>query len=313
LRHFATPESKDSDDPLIWIFSKFEGDPRITSISQVAAQNYLYSPTCEDGSRNWDMEDKLADLEGMAASVWPFLAGGFTNLQKRAPIRKAVALFAAVLHLRHPRMLVEVGRLHERLVTLFKTFPKDANGNPCIAVVDHQGVRVPFDASDWPQYKIASPDQKHKIFVDNINQHAASCAEILLKKRWSVVFSDASLFITSDTPLALSNSGQETFGLNTPGTIVSLPLSPTRILIIDDRHDQPTVNTTRLRSASLRLSISSHGRAANVLCSPLALPIRYVQKCSPVKYERDVVEGRVLRYPRSPRREVLLWTNPAHV
>jgi len=239
LRHFATPESKDSDDPLIWIFSKFEGDPRITSIAQIAAQNYLYSPTCEDGSRNWDMEDKLADLEGMAASVWPFLAGGFTDLQKRAPIRKAVALFAAVLHLRHPRMLVEVGRIHERLVTLFKSFPKDANGNPCIAFVDHQGVRVPFDASDWPQYKIASPDQKHKIFVDNINQHATSCAEILLKKRWSVVFSDAPLFITSDTPLALSNSGQEIFGLSTPGTIVSLPLSPTRILIMDDRHDQP--------------------------------------------------------------------------
>ena len=77
------------------------------------------------------------------------------------------------------------------------------------------------------------------MFIDSLNQHATWCAEILLKKRWSVVFSERPLFITTDTPVAINNCSRATFGLETPGTLISVPLSPTRILLMDDRHDQP--------------------------------------------------------------------------
>ncbi|MGH6629765.1 MAG: hypothetical protein ACREB3_08545, partial [Burkholderiales bacterium] len=45
--------------------------------------------------------------------------------------------------------------------------------------------------------------------------------------------------ITTDTPVSIVNRSHETSGLKTPGTVVAIPLSPTRILLMDDRLDQP--------------------------------------------------------------------------
>jgi len=239
LRHFATPESKDNKEPLVWIFSKDEGDPLLTGVTQVAAMNYLYSPKRRDGTRLWDMEEKLASLEGVVAPLWPLLADGFIDLHKEKMIQKAVALFVAILHLRHPRMLREIAKIHAQLVEVFDSFPKDEHGNPLVAEVEHKGVRRRLDTSNWHQYKDAGHSDKHQMFVDSISPNAIHCAEILMKKRWSVVFSEGPAFITTDTPVAISNHTRNVFGLDTSGTIVSFPLSPTRVLLMDDEHDQP--------------------------------------------------------------------------
>jgi len=63
-------------------------------------------------------------------------------------------------------------------------------------------------------------------------------AKMLLKKRWSVVFADKELFITSDKPVGVRHMTREVFGFGTSGAVISFPLSPTRILMMDDQHHE---------------------------------------------------------------------------
>ena len=61
LRYFATQETRMSRQPKVWVLSKHEGDPMLTSIRNVAHQRYLYSPRDEAGKRLWDLEGKFAE------------------------------------------------------------------------------------------------------------------------------------------------------------------------------------------------------------------------------------------------------------
>ena len=129
--------------------------------------------------------------------------------------------------------------MHSQLVSFFETIPKDADGNPLVAEIDHRGKLRPFDASGYAEYRSAGPEKLRHVFVDDIRTNAKWFAEAILEKRWSVVFAEEPVFITTDTPVAIVNRTRERFGIKTPGTILSLPLSPTRVLLMDDRLDQP--------------------------------------------------------------------------
>jgi hypothetical protein len=224
---------------LVWAFSKDAGEPLLTSVRQIAARSFIYSPKDRSGNRQWDMEAKLADLEGVMDSVWPILANDFIDLHADKAIRKALALFVSILHLRHPKRLSEVEKIHAQIVAACEACPKDGAGRPLIETVEHKGIVQPFDNSDWHDYVVAGRNEKRRMFVDAIRQNATHFAEILMKKRWYVVFSRQPVFITTDNPVTLVNPNHRVFGLATPGTEVFFPLSPTRILIMDDRHDQP--------------------------------------------------------------------------
>lgn len=249
LRYFATPETRESRNPQVWALSKHEGGPLLTSIRNVAQQRYLYSPTDEAGNRQWDMETNLAEYEGVIRQVWPLLAEDFVDLHEDESIRKGLALFVALLYLRHPHRLAEIGRIHTRLVELYGAFPKDEQGRPLIQEVENNGVIRPFDNSDWIRYKTAGPNEKKQMFIDSVKQNAIHIVKILMQKRWSVVFSKEPVFITTDTPVAVANLSRTVFGLNTPGTVISFPLSPTRVLMMDDRHDEPKGNYYPLSDA----------------------------------------------------------------
>lgn len=105
--------------------------------------------------------------------------------------------------------------MHSQLVSFFETIPKDADGNPLVAEIDHRGKLRPFDASGYAEYRGAGPEKLRHVFAEE------------------------PVFITTDTPVAIVNRTRERFGIKTPGTILSLPLSPTRVLLMDDRLDQP--------------------------------------------------------------------------
>lgn len=239
LRHFATPETRASREPKVWVLSKHEGDPMLTSIRNVALQRYLYSPQDESGKRLWDMESKFADYESLMQRVWPQLADGMVDLYEPA-MRKGLALFISLLYLRHPRRLAEVARLHARLVQMMDDGPKDARGNPDLAGMEINGVFWPLrDNTDWPRYRDASADDKKRMFLDGVRANATYLAEIMMNKRWSVVFTEEPVFITTDTPVTLLHRSREVFGFGTPGVVISFPLSPTRVLMMDERHEQP--------------------------------------------------------------------------
>jgi hypothetical protein len=53
LRYFATPNTRHSDEPQVWIFSKDpgDGDETLTNIRNVCGKRYLYSPIQPRGDR----------------------------------------------------------------------------------------------------------------------------------------------------------------------------------------------------------------------------------------------------------------------
>ena len=96
-----------------------DGDERLTNIRNVCTRRYLYSPTDSAGQRDWVLEEKLAGLETQLASLWPSLAAkpvdfGYTG------IRRLVALFVSVMHLRGPDTLNGVEDIHRNLVSLLE-------------------------------------------------------------------------------------------------------------------------------------------------------------------------------------------------
>lgn len=239
LRYFATPETRESDNPQGWFFSKHEGDPGIVNLRKICAQRHLYSPKNIEGKRDWKTEDKLQHLEDLMASIWPLLANGFVDFEQNKSLRKGLALFISTLLLRHPSNTKEIKELHGKLTEFYETLPKDTAGNPYISEVIHKGKVISFDNSGYEEYKKCGKNEFQRMFIDSLHSNAVPFAEILMEKRWSVIFCDKPLFITTDKPVVIENTERQKFGLKTKGTIITFPLSPTRILVMDDRHDQP--------------------------------------------------------------------------
>jgi hypothetical protein len=70
---------------------------------------------------------------------------------------------------------------------------------------------------------------------------------MLLKMRWAVIFSEEPVFITSDNPVTIMHPSLQFRGLKNSETTVAFPLSPTRILIMDNRHGEPDAQYYPLR------------------------------------------------------------------
>jgi hypothetical protein len=128
---------------------------------------------------------------------------------------------------------------------MFESSPKNALGNPDIEAVEINGQGRGLDNTDWLRYRDASENDKKRWFVESVQTNAIHLAEVLMKKRWSVIFAADSVFITTDTPVLLMHQSREVFGVGTPGVIVSFPLSPTRVLMRMIGTTSPQGITTR--------------------------------------------------------------------
>lgn len=240
LRYFATPESRDSKTPQVWIFSKEhdDGDEQLTSVRNVCGKRYLYSPPQPDGGRDWSLDDRLTEVEGLLARVWPSLATDFVDLSDEH-IRKALALFVSVTHMRHPDAREGVERMHASLVEFFESGPTDADGTPMIESVEVRGESCPFDTSNWQEYKSQGKDGHDREFARMIQWEVGSMAKRLLEKRWSILLSDRDTFVSSDKPVVLSHPNRERYGYGTKGVMIFFPISPSRLLVMDDLRDEP--------------------------------------------------------------------------
>lgn len=240
LREFSTPETRQSNDPQVWIFSKNDADgiEKLTNVRNVCAKRYLYSPVDNCGQRSWDVDDKLEEVESLLARVWSQVGSDFVDFRDSA-LRKGMALFIATMHVRHPDNLQMVKSVHEKFVSSLDKVPKNSAGYPDVDTVLYQGKELEVDLSDWGSCSDVDRDGYHRLFTETIREQAGKLAEVLLKKRWSVVLADDECFITSDRPVAVQHPTRKVFGLGTEGVIVSLPLSPTRVLILDDEFEEP--------------------------------------------------------------------------
>ena len=239
LRQFAIPETINTKLPKVWAFRKNSGDPNIVNVKDIAERRYLYSPLDEAGYRSWATEDKLGNLESTLSRIWPVFADGFTDIYENESFRKIMALFVATLHLRNPSQISSVEKAHKHVVDTFSSLPVDEKGNPIVEAVMYEDQIKPFDPPGFMQYTARSKTELQHDFVAYINTMAVSVAEILLEKRWSIIFSEDSQFITTDKPVVVINKNKEKFGLKTEGTIIMFPISSSRLLVLDDRYNEP--------------------------------------------------------------------------
>ena len=236
LEHFAIPHTKKAYNPQVWAFSKTAGEPIKVGIRDFLAKNYLYSPINKQGQRDWSLENELAGLEDIISRRWDALANRYINLENEVTLRRILALFIATLHVRHPRQINILGSIHTKLVNYLDSIPKDASGNPAVhSIIDGKQEHL-IDNTTYNDLKEQAPQE---VFVSLIRPLSLSIVEVLMKKRWSIGYSAEPRFITSDNPVALLHPDRKNYGFDTKGTLIMFPLSPTRILLIDDKHDEP--------------------------------------------------------------------------
>jgi|GEM_PF-1234035 len=239
LKYFATSESRLTKNPQVWIFSKGEsdGDESLTNVRNICGKRYLYSPLLPDGQRNWDLDDRLNNLESLLSRIWSVVASDFVSFSDSS-IRKGIALFVAVMYLRNPEMRKNVEEIHKQLLDLYTSVPVLADGTPAIGSVQINGKAHDVDTRDWHQYRAWGKNEHDKFFADTLCSEASKLAQLLMRKRWSVIVSETDAFITSDRPVTLQHSTLSKFGFGTQGSVLMFPLSPTRVLVMDDIQDK---------------------------------------------------------------------------
>ncbi len=252
LKYFAIPKTRFSDNPQVWIFSKNEndGDESITNIRNICAKRYLYSPKDEEGQRSWELDKKLENLESTLSTMWKQLAEGFVDLGDQS-IRKGLSLFVSLMYLRHPDSLREAKNIQKKLVELYEQAPKRSDGTPDIESIEIDGKIHDINLGGWNEYRSLGEEGHHRCFTDHIQNQAIYLAEILMKKRWSIVYTEFNQFITTDKPVFKQHKENQTFGFGTEGTIVSFPISQKRLLMMDDLHDEPANQYYPLKDGAL--------------------------------------------------------------
>jgi hypothetical protein len=239
LRYFATMESRQSKHPQTWIFSKddSDGDEKLTNIRNICGKRYLYAPIGETGERDWSLEKKLGELESAIGLVWPKVADGYIDMGDET-IRKGLSLFIAVMHLRNPEFRNSVEQTHTKLVRALSALPTK-DGAPNVTQIEINGTMHQVDTSAWNEYRNLTKNDHDLSFAQFVQSEAIRMAETLMKKRWSIILSERDSFITTDRPVLLGHETRRTYGYDTNHVVLTFPLSPKRLLVMDDMYDEP--------------------------------------------------------------------------
>lgn len=229
LRAFAAdPDARQK----IWRLSKTKGEAELKPIGKVAIKFHLYSPKRTDGSRDDSLEKKLSELENwLGSQVWTDVCTDFPDLGWE-PVRKLVALVVATTYLRNPLQFETTKAIHRQLVDFYSSGP----GLP--TAIEHKGKVRPIDVSSWPVYRDADEEDLKRHWNAEVAK-ARWIAEILLKMRWAIMFSEEPVFVTSDNPVVILHPSLKFRGLNNRQTMVMFPLSPMRMLLLDHRYSEP--------------------------------------------------------------------------
>jgi len=236
LRQFLVPDANPKLEQ-VWVFNRKSGEPKLTGIKNIALENHLYSPKHPDGSRDPRLEMKLSDLEGTLAKLWPQLANGFVDLGSTV-IRQSIALFLSVQFLRHPDRRDSAVGFRNRLIEFVEKQPYNSDRCPDIRQLKIGSRVYSIDASAWPNYRDAGDDLSVTMWRKMIEQDATLHAKMLMNKRWSIVFIDEPLFVTSDYPIFVPQPEFARQQIGGKNAMILFPISPTRILCFDDL-DEP--------------------------------------------------------------------------
>ncbi|MGY3443223.1 DUF4238 domain-containing protein [Bradyrhizobium sp. USDA 4473] len=229
---YLRPFSVDDERRRVWVMKRdSREDPELKPIKKVATQFYLYAPFGPNG-RDYTFEDKLASLEQQfGGPFWKSVTTGFVDLCDAAT-RKILSLLVAVMYLRNPLQLEQMHAMHEQIVGFYSQHSKLPDA------VEIAGKSYEIDKDSWPSYRSASEDDIKRMWLDQVGS-ATWLAKILVSMRWAVLFSEEPVFITTDNAVVVIHPSLEFRGLRNAETTMLFPLSPTRLLHIDNRMSEP--------------------------------------------------------------------------
>ncbi len=209
------------DTARTWRFSKVEGGPELKRIDKVAVKHHLYVPRDASGNRDDALEKKLSELERFYRDpVWQALQTSMVDLGWE-PLRKMVSLLAATMFLRTPEQLQRHKEIHASIVEAM-----------------NKGVLEVEDSTDWENFRDADEDGIKRTWMSEI-ERAGYYASLMKDMRWSILISDRPDFITSDNPITFIHPSLRFQGVLNKDTSVMFPLSPTRILMMDNCYQKP--------------------------------------------------------------------------
>lgn len=228
LRTFAA----DADRKRIWRHSKTAGEPELKRIDKVAVRHHLYSPLGADGRRNDALEKRLASLERwFGEPIWKAVCSEDLDLSWE-PLRKMLALLTATTWARNPLQFERWKSMHEQIRDDYLK----AGALPSHFTLG--GRRYALDHASWPAFQEAGEEEMKAAWNDFVGG-AGDIAPTLLSMRWAVLCCEEPMFVTSDNPVNILHPSLDFKGLSNPDTVLSFPLSPTRILMMDNRHSEP--------------------------------------------------------------------------
>ncbi|WP_297494704.1 DUF4238 domain-containing protein [Acidocella sp.] len=228
LRAFAADESGQK----IWRLSKNAGDPELKRIDKVAVKFHLYAPLESNGQRNDSLERKFSNLEQwFSHPVWQALCTTEVDLTWE-PVRKMLALIVATTYVRNPLQFEHWKQMHGQFVEQLSRF----DNLPSHVTIGN--ITREVDPSDWPNFRNAGEENMKTAWNDYV-AGAGGIAPRLLDMRMVMLVAERPMFITSDNPVTIMHPSLEFHGIDDPKTAIALPISPTRALVLDNRHSEP--------------------------------------------------------------------------
>lgn len=103
------------------------------------------------------------------------------------------------------------------MVDIYERVSKDAQGQPQVTHIFHQGRAFELDTSDYDEYKMADENRLKQMFAEQIRPLAVDLTDKLFNKRWAFLCTDAPVFFTSDKPVIKLHTKRRTFGIGTEG------------------------------------------------------------------------------------------------
>lgn len=215
----------------LWVYPLNGNEPFRAAPKQFAAETHLYTPKAGADAVRSDTEEWMAGWESHFAKVWPDIVDRCDDPRTRAN----VARFIGTLIARHPK-----NRDYVRELNSF--FQRAAAGKPHdveLTFLNRAG-EVKLSVSDIREFASTDPDSVRTDFIRLMPRAAKAAAEALMSRRWLAVVSEQPAFITSDTPVVTlrGTSWRPKFGLGTPGTVISFPVSPFRMLVFADEWER---------------------------------------------------------------------------
>jgi hypothetical protein len=201
--------------------------PFRTTPKAVAAEKGLYDSSGTP-FEDFDYEGALARYESLFAERWPGVFDAIADPETK----KNISRFLAIFNARHPTQK----DLARRVNSLFRAMAERVKGHDEINVCLASGEQLRVKVGDIQRFASDTEANTRAGFLSAMRSSVQDVAKVLNARRWGVIIAEEPGFVTSDRPLVVSQGHcpDQSFGFGSPGTTITFPISPNRLLLIGD-------------------------------------------------------------------------------